>query len=212
LNVRHLIASRFSVPRLDPASASRHADPEWLETRLRLFRRFFVPSVAKLEVPVVLLCSSASAERVAAAVRDLDWAMVQVQDSWYGGLTASPEQWITRLDSDDALRQDWFRALDEAPPGFDVYCTRDFLRLDLARGRLFAYRRREPCSLAAFRGDLNPFAHDHAQIARHYRSHEIPGAYLLQVVHGGNLSSRKPGWWRLPRRVPLERRREFGLP
>ncbi len=200
------------MPRLDAATASRHADPAWLEIRQRLFRRFFVPSVARLEVPVVLLCSSASAERVAASVRDLEWATVQVQDSWHGGLTASADQRITRLDSDDALRQDWFRALDAAPPGFDVYCTRAFLRLDLERGRLFTYRRREPCSLAAFRGDLNPFAKDHVQIARSYRSHEIRGAYLLQVVHGGNLSSRRPGWWRLPRRVPLERRRAFGLP
>jgi hypothetical protein len=209
--VRHLIATRFSVPRLDAASASRHADPAWLATRLQLFRRFFVPSVEKLEVPVVLLCSSASAERVAAEVRDLAWATVQVQDEWYGGLTASADQWITRLDSDDALRQDWFRALEAAPPGFEVYTTRDFLRLDLERALLYAYRRREPSPLAAFRGDLNPFAVDHARIPGRYRGHEIPGAYLLQVVHRGNLSSRRPRWWRRPRRVPLERRRDFGL-
>jgi hypothetical protein len=39
--------------------------------------------------------------------------------------------------------------------------------------------------------------------------HDIEGPFLLQVFHGGNVSSRRPSWYR--RRLPLERLRAFGL-
>ena len=53
-----MIATRFAVPRDDAATARLHCDPHWLENRLGLFRRFFVPSVAPLGVPAVLLCAA----------------------------------------------------------------------------------------------------------------------------------------------------------
>ena len=104
--MRHVIVTRFSVPRLDAATAARHADPSWLGERLALFRTWFVPSVRGLEVPVILLCSSRSAGYVSEKVRDLSWASIVVQDDWYGGWRGAPEQTVTRLDSDDAVRQD----------------------------------------------------------------------------------------------------------
>lgn len=212
--MRHLIACRFSVPRLEPESATRHADPEWLESRLALFRAYFAPSVGRLGVPVVLLCSSASAAFVAEKTRQFPWARVEEQDDWRGGPTGFADLVVTRLDSDDALAADWFSAVEMAPEKFEVCVTREFLRLD-ARGQrrraLYAYRRREPSPLAAFRGDLHPFAHDHATLDRHFACHDIPGSYLLQVAHGGNLSSRAPKWWRFHRRQPIELLRRFGL-
>lgn len=189
--MRHVIVTRFSVPRpQDPANAQRHADRGWLAARLDLFRHYFVPGIERLGVPVILLCSTASAPVVAAAVAELSDFEVVVQDDWYGGWTGSPDQILTRHDSDDALHGDWFEALDSAPPGAEVYCTYDFLRLDSNSGRIYSYTRKEPCPLAAFPGGRNPFAHDHAALERHYSCHRIDGAYLLQVVHGGNLSSR----------------------
>jgi hypothetical protein len=74
----HLIVTRFAVPREDAATAGVHRDPRWLDVRLALFRRFFVPSVGRLGVPVVLLCGPAAAEYVGGRVADLPWARVAV--------------------------------------------------------------------------------------------------------------------------------------
>jgi hypothetical protein len=209
--MRHVIVTRFSVPRLDAATASRHADRRWLDERLALFRTWFVPSVQKLGVPVLLLCSGRSAGYVAEQTGGLPWASVVVQDDWYGGWRGSPEQIVTRLDSDDAVRADWFEAVDRAPTGADVHCTTDFLRLDARSGRLYSYRRREPSPLAAFRHGLNPYAHDHKHLEKHCHVHFVKGQYLLQVAHGNNLSNRLPAWWRLDRRVPRTRLAAFGF-
>lgn len=207
----HLIVARFAVPREDAATAGLHRDPRWLDERLALFRRFFVPSVGPLGVPAVLLCGPAAAEYVGGRTADLPWARVEVQERWRGGWTGMPGQVVTRMDSDDALHRGWFEALERAPAEAPVVITRDFLRYDLERRRLHRYRRREPSPLAAFRGGLNPYELDHKHLARHHRAHEIRGAYLLQVVHGGNLSNRRPAWWRVDRRVSKARLAEFGI-
>jgi hypothetical protein len=220
--MRHVIVTRFSVPRLDAASASRHAEPSWLDERLALFRTYYVPSVARLGVPVVLLCSSASAPYVTARLGAPAWASVEVQDSWYGGWSGSPDQVTTRLDSDDALHQDWFRRLDaaiaESGPraeraggAAEAFCTKQFMRLDMHTGRLYAMTRRWPSPLAAFTGGANPYAHDHEAIEAHYRTRCLAGTHLLQIAHGGNLSNRAPGWWRFYRRVPRRRLAAFGI-
>ncbi|HYU34568.1 MAG TPA: hypothetical protein VEW48_20655 [Thermoanaerobaculia bacterium] len=209
--MRHVIVTRFSVPRLDAASASRHADRAWLDERLALFRTWFVPSAGRLGVPVILLCSTRSAEYVAGQTGDLPWASVVVQDEWYGGWCGAPDQIVTRLDSDDAVRADWLEALDRAPADCDVLCTKDFLRLDLRSGRLYSYRRRETSPLAAFRKGLNPYAYDHKHLEKHCTVHVLRGQYLLQVAHGNNLSNRLPAWWRLDRRVSRKRLAAFGV-
>jgi hypothetical protein len=208
--VRHVIVTRFSVPRLEAASAPRHAEPEWLDERLALWRTWYVPSAASLGVPVVLLCSSRSADHVATRIRDLPWATVEVQDDWRGGWQGAADQIVTRLDSDDAVRRDWLQAVEGAPASADVLCTRDFLRFEPASGRLHTYRRREPCSLAAFRGGRNPYACDHKHLATEPNVHYLPGAYLLQIVHAGNLSNRAPSWWRFDRRAPHRLLADFG--
>lgn len=208
---RHTVVSRFSVPRLDDRTADFHRDPEWLAGRLELFRRFFVPSVGGLGVPTVLLCSSASAGRVKEATGDLPWISVVVQDDWHGGWTGAPDLMVTRLDSDDALHSGWFAALDAAPPDFEAYCTKRFLRFDSRRRRLYARTRPTPSPLAAVRGGRNPYACDHVDLERTFRTHPLPEAYLLQVVHGGNLSNRQPRWWHFRYRVSLERLKPFGI-
>lgn len=207
----HLIVTRFAVPREDAATAGLHRDPRWLDERLALFRRFFVPSVGPLGVPAVLLCGPAAAEYVGDRIANLPWARVEVQERWRGGWTGAPGQVVTRMDSDDALHRGWFEALERAPAEAPVVITREFLRYDLERRRLHCYRRREPSPLAAFRGGLNPYEVDHKHLARRYPVHEIRGAFLLQVVHGGNLSNRRPAWWRVDRRVSRARLAEFGI-
>ncbi len=209
--MRHVIVTRFSVPRLDAATAARHAERPWLDERLALFRTWFVPGVRNLGVPVILLCSSRSADYVSESVRDLPWASIAVQDDWYGGWHGTPEQIVTRLDSDDAVRQDWFQALEHAPEDAEVCCTRDFLRLDARSGRLYSYRRREPSPLAAFRRGLNPYAYDHKHLEKHCPVHFLKGQYLLQIAHGNNLSNRLPAWWRIDRRVSRKRLAAFGI-
>ena len=219
--MRHVVVTRFSVPRLDAATAGRHADPAWLDTRLVHFRRYYVPSVARLGVPAVLLCSSASAPYVGDRLADLPWVTLVEQDSWYGGWTGGPDQLVTRLDSDDALHESWFERLEAAASGAgaagragaaaEVFVTRTVLRLDARRGRLYAITRREPSPLAAFAAGANPFAHDHKHLDRHHRVHALAEPYLLQVVHGGNLSSRAPAWWRFRRPLPPARLAPFGL-
>ena len=206
----NVIVTRFSVPRpQDPANARCHADRQWLEVRLGLFRTYFVPSVERLGVQAILLCSSGSAPFIEEQTRDLSWVEVVVQDDWYGGWSGSTDQIVTRMDSDDAIHEGWLAAVEAAPADAEVCCTRDFLRYDVSTGKLCAYSRREPSPLAAFRGGRNPFAHDHAGLDRHYRVHDIDGPYLLQIFHGGNVSSRRPPWYR--RRLPLERLDDFGI-
>lgn len=208
--VRHVIVTRFSVPRpQDPATARCHAEREWLDRRLDLFRRFFVPSVERLGVPTVLLCSQESAPKVGRAIEDLRWAEVVVQDEWNGGWTGAPDQILTRLDSDDAVHEGWFRAIEGAPSDVEVHCTKRFLRLDIETGRLRAYRRSHPSPLAAFRDGRNPFACDHSELERSYRTSTLKGPYLLQIYHGGNLSSRRPKLL-LPA-VARKRLAEFGI-
>jgi len=208
--MRHVIVTRFSVPRAgDPHNRHRHRDRGWLDRRLDLFRRYFVPSVGRLEVPAVLLCSSSSAPYVAGKVDDLDWVAVEVQDDWYGGWNGSDDQIVTRMDSDDAIHRLWLETIEAAPADAEVCCTREFLRYDPAAGRLCGYRRDHPSPLAAFWGGRNPFAHDHATLEDHYRVHAVEGPYLVQVFHGGNVSSRRPSWYR--RRLPLDRLEDFGI-
>ncbi len=206
----NVIVTRFSVPRpQDPVNAHCHADRRWLGERLELFRTYFVPSVGRLGVQAILLCSSGSAMFIEEQTRDLSWLEVVVQDDWYGGWDGSTDQIVTRMDSDDAIHEGWLAAVEAAPADAEVYCTRDFLRYDPSTGKLCAYSRREPSPLAAFRSGRNPFAHDHAGLDRHYRVHDIDGPYLVQIFHGGNVSSRRPPWYR--RRLPLERLEDFGI-
>lgn len=209
--MRHLVVTRFSVPRPESGTHGCHCDPEWLEGRLRLFERYFVPSVGRLGVPAVLLCSSASAATVADRVRRFDWVRVVEEDHWHAGWTGTSDQIITRHDSDDALHEGWLRRLEETDATADVVATTDFLRLDEATGRLHRYRRREISPLATFRHGLPPFAHDHAHLARHHRMVVVRGAWLLQVAHGGNVANARPKWWRFDRRVPRSRLAAFGL-
>jgi len=208
--MRHIVVTRFSVPRVgDLKNEHRHSDAGWLDHRLDLFRRYFVPSVGRLEVPAVLLCSSSSAPYVAGKVDELDWVEVSVQDDWYGGWQGSDEQIVTRMDSDDAIHGRWFEAIEAAPADAEVCCTRKFLRYDPDAGRLCSYWRAHPSPLAAFRGGRNPYAHDHATLEDHYKVHAVKGPYLVQIFHGGNVSTRRPPWYRP--RLPLDRLRPFGI-
>jgi len=202
--------TRFSVPRVgDPGNEHRHRDRGWLDHRLELFRRFFVPSVGRLAVPAIVLCSSESASYIAHELADLGWIEVEIQDDWYGGWKGSADQIVTRMDSDDAIHRLWFEAVERAPAGAEVCCSREFLRYDPTAGRLCAYRRDHPSPLAAFWGGRNPFAHDHATLESRYRVHAVEGPYLLQIFHGGNVSTRRPSWYR--RRLALSRLEDFGI-
>jgi hypothetical protein len=162
-------------------------------------------------VPAVLLCASEVADLVAARVADLDWARVEVQNVWSGGFQGDRDQVLTRLDSDDALDPAWFEAVDRAPEAARVCITKEFLRWDPEAGRLHRIRRREPAPLAAFRGGENPYAMDHKHLARLPGVHGIRGAFLLQVVHGGNVSSHRPAPWQFHRRRSKDRLAAFGV-
>jgi hypothetical protein len=206
----HVVVTRFSVPRPhDPKNSASHSDAFWLERRLELFRNFFAPSVGRLGVPAVLLCSSASAPAVAGALADLAWVSVVEQNDWYAGWEGMADQTLTRMDSDDALHEEWFAAVDAVAGDAEVCVTTDFLRFDLTQGKLSAYSRAVPSPLAAFRGGRNPYACDHARIEECYRARRVAGAYLLQVFHGANVSTRRPSWYR--RRLGLDRLEPFGV-
>jgi len=208
---RHVFLTRFAVPRLQPDSAESYRSREWLEGRLRLFRRFYVPSVSGLGAPAVLLCGSEVAGFVTREIADLEWARVEVQDEWHGGWRGAADEIVTRLDSDDAVHQGWLEAVERAPETARICLTKELLRLDASTGRLHRYRRDEPSPLAAFRGGLNPYEVDHKHLETLSGTHRIAGCYLLQVVHGANLKNRRPKPWRIDRRVPRERLVEFGL-
>lgn len=206
-----MILTRFAVPRPQRDSAESYRSREWLEHRLQVFRRFYAPSVSRLGVPAVLLCGSEVADFVATRVSDLEWVRVEVQDRWRGGWQGSPDDVITRFDSDDALHEGWFEAVDRAPETARICLTYDFLRLDVAASRLHRYRRNEPSPLAAFRGGVNPYEVDHKHLEGMAGTHRIDGCFLLQTVHGANLSNRRPKPWRIDRRVSRRHLAAFGL-
>ncbi|MEM9293808.1 MAG: hypothetical protein AAGD01_19175 [Acidobacteriota bacterium] len=209
----HLIVTRFAVPHEDPDKAEIHCSPQWLEERLALFRRYYVPSVSRLGVRAVLLCGSRAQEQVRDAVADLPWVRVVEQEDWSGGLPQETDKILTRMDSDDALRAGWFERVSAAPSRASVIITRQFLRYDAQHHRLHHYRRREPSPLAAFRPGHNPYASMHKRLDQRSDVHEIEDAFLLQVAHGGNLKNHRPRWWRIDRAVRGRSRvlAEFGL-
>jgi hypothetical protein len=143
-------------------------------------------------------------------VKDLAWTQIVIQNVWYEGWTGEPDQTVTRLDSDDAIHELWFKALDDAPKA-EIYCTRAFLRLDIRSGKTYSYRRDHPSPLAAFRRGKNPLVCNHADLEKRYggKVHLLKEPYLLQVAHQGNLSTRWPKRFR--RRVPKAELRPFAI-
>lgn len=208
--MRHLVVTRFAVPRNEPDTLDWYRDPAWIERRLELFRHFFVPSVQPTGVPAVLLCGSAVADRVAQRLSDLPWVRVEVQDDWHGGWTAEPDVTLTRLDSDDAVHAGWFDAVDRAPASAQILLVREQLRFEPTSGRLHRLRRREPGPLAAFRGGVNPYSIDHRHLAARPDAQVLPGTWLLQIVHGGNVKNRRLKAWRFDRRAPRAELAAFG--
>lgn len=195
--MEHVIVTRYSISRVQESeNASLHVDDGWLRERERLFRRFFVPSVQRLGIRAVLMCSTASAPRVADTFADLSWVRVVEQNEWFGGWSDRSDQILHRLDSDDAVHEDWFSAVENAPPEAEVICTRRFFRLHLCRRRVYRYRRKNPSPLVAFRGGVNPYTHLHEEIDEHYRTHDVDRPYLLQVAHGNNISNHFPRSYR----------------
>lgn len=207
--MEHVIVTRYSIPRRQEAeNGSLHADEEWLKERERLFRSFYVPSVERLGIEAVLMCSTASAPLVADALSDLSWVRIVERNEWFAGWSGRSDQVLTRLDSDDAVHEDWFAAVDAAPPKAEVICTRRFLRLHLRRGVVYRYRRKNPSPLVAFRGGVNPYPHLHEETPRHYRTFDVDRPYLLQVAHGGNITNHFPKWFR--RKATAEELEGFG--
>lgn len=191
--MHHVIVTRFSVPRpFDPVNAECHNDNGWLNRRLDLFRGYFLPSVERLQVPVIVLCSTSSSSFVSSRIKDIDWAEVVIQDEWHGGWSGPPDCIVTRMDSDDAIHSDWLRDIDEVETEAPVLCTKRFLRLDIETGRLRAYRRMKPAPLAAFRHGQNPYQYDHEELERQFKTCTLDKPYLLQIYHGENVSSRRP--------------------
>lgn len=209
--MNHRIVTRFAVPRPEPGTAGLYHSRDWLEGRLELFRRFFVPSVSRLGIPAVLLCASEVASFVAEQVGDLEWVRVEIQDDWSSGYRGRPDEVLTRLDSDDAVDGRWFEAVERAPATARVLITKEFLRWDPRARRLHRYRRDEPAPLAAFRDGENPYAVDHKHLERLPGVHRLHGPYLLEVAHGGNVKNRRPRPWRIDRRVSPSRLAAFGL-
>jgi hypothetical protein len=208
--VHHVIVTRFSVPRpLDPVNAVRHEDSGWLNRRLDLFRSYFLPSVERLRVPVIVLCSTSSSSFVSSRIEDIDCAEVVVQDEWHGGWTGPPDCTVTRMDSDDAIHSDWLRDIDEVETDAPVLCTKRFLRLDIETGRLRAYKRKNPAPLAAFRHGRNPYQYDHEELERRFQTCTLDKPYLLQIYHGENVSSRRPKLLR--RRASHTRLASYGI-
>ena len=68
----HLIVTRFAVPRPEPDTMDWYRDPDWLEERMALFRRYYVPSVGATGVGAVLLCATEVASWVAERTADLE--------------------------------------------------------------------------------------------------------------------------------------------
>jgi len=191
--VNHVIVTRFSVPRpASPGEPARHDDRGWLAERMELFRRYYVPSVQRTGVPAVLLCSSGSAAWVREETREYAWVRVAVQDGWEGGWRGARDEVLTRLDSDDLIHPGWFAAVATAPAGAEAFCTRGAYMLDAATGAVYQADRSFPVALLALARGRNPYAFAHRLVAEHYDAAFLEGRYLLQVVHGGNVSNAIP--------------------
>ncbi len=173
-------------------NADCHADVSWLERRLDLFRSFFAPSVGRLNVPAVLLCSNRSADMVSQRSRGSRL-----------GHGRRPGRLVRRLgggapsDSDqDGLRRCRSRRLVRSGG-----CGRPATSKSAPRGSFsattFPTGSSQPISATCrrrwrpSRAAATPTPAITQSSSSTFRARHIEGAFLLQVFHGGNVSTRQ---------------------
>jgi hypothetical protein len=149
-NVNHWLITRFNVPM--PGFPGRSLDRRWLETRLRLFNAFCLPSVARQtcqDFRWVVLIDRTTPRRVLAALRDCaKWRrflLLGVGSPWRAELaefigreSSKPLLFTSRLDSDDAIRRSYVQSVRSSFEGQApvLLVAASGLRLNTRTGRL----------------------------------------------------------------------------
>ena len=203
--------TRFNLPSRGVESLIRAHDG-WLRSRVALFERYTLPSVARQSVPVGWLVYFDDQSPAWLQDRIRAWAETGIlaprfadevdRDRLVADLTAlrphASEVITANLDNDDGLAGDFAERLAGAPMPHGgraaIYLTRGlvlgpsglFLRTD-ATNAFCAVR--EPLE-----GALTCWADWHNRLPRHFPVVEVPGQPAwLQVVHERNVSNRVRG-------------------
>jgi len=215
LLIQHFVETRFSL-----LVGGEHGSllPGWLYERLELLRRFCLPSVTAQTCDAftwLVFCDESTDPDVLADLRAHagEVPMLQVvtigrQISHLGlveeAMAPGTDVVITtRLDSDDALADEYVATVQEYAESFRdsgrdavvVNFPRGY-KLDAREGRL--YDSRMPNSpfhslleRPALGGPITVFGGGHATMHERYATHQDESlAGWLQVVHGGNLFNR----------------------
>jgi len=213
--IQHLVETRFS---LLVGTGEGAQSPGWLHERLELLRRFCLPSVAAQTCDAftwLLLCDESTDPDVLAELRAHAGEAPMLRVVRIGGETSHlslVEEAIapgtdvlitTRLDSDDALADEYVATVQEYAGSFRdsgrdaivVNFPRGY-KLDARRGRLYDSRMpNSPFHSLLERprpgGPTTVFGGGHATMHERHATHQDESlAGWLQVVHGGNLFNR----------------------
>jgi len=212
-NIFHIILTRFNTrisTRFDPHAIS----PEWLGTRMRLFRDVTFPSVAsqsRLPDAWLVFFDENTPEATRDEFHQLAATLPLMRAEYFGDFNADmwgprirriipPDaDWLltTGLDSDDGLNRCFIESVQYRARQCDCKFINPTMGLIVADGRL--YRKRDFSS--AFMTFSEPAAgcrtvwlDIHTRVGRHGPVEQLglPDAWI-QVVHGGNLLNRTRG-------------------
>lgn len=207
LNTFHALLTRFNI-RYGSVADPRVLSPEWLGTRMQLFRQFTVPSVAsqsRLPDGWLVFFDEGTPDSTREEFRLLSARLPFLRAVYCSEfapklaveracrIMAPRADWLltTRLDNDDALNRRFIETVQsQARPG-----VREFINpacgLILADRRLYRYRDYSSPFITfsePLADCLTVLIDQHPLLARHgpVRQFSLPDAWV-QVVHGGNL-------------------------
>ncbi|HEY5213610.1 MAG TPA: glycosyltransferase [Acidobacteriaceae bacterium] len=218
----HLILTRFNTA-VDFAPPATGLDDAWLKSRLLLFERYCLPTVAAQRHATfkwLVFCDAASPawfKEKMSSYGDLVSPLyidgpatdeVIARSVAAAGLVSSSYLITTRLDNDDGLGRDHLRLIQRAFKQQDREFLVFPLGLQLYRGRLYhCYWKSNPflSLVERVKGDgyfttVLCVEHDRVRTTGKVRN-IISAPQWLQVIHGSNLLNVLRGWPRVSRRA-----------
>lgn len=214
----HLVLTRFNTA-LGETASPRRLESGWLESRLEMFERYCLPSVAAqqgVRFRWVLFCDGQSPEWFRERMESFAPLVTPLYvDGWLtdermasiladAGMVNTPYLITTRIDNDDAIACGHLAAVQSAFRRQE----REFLTfpvgMQLFRGHLYTvtWPSNPFLSLIERVGEGNRFTtvccvrHDHVRSAGRLRS-LVRTPQWMQLLHEDNLGNRLRGWPRL---------------
>lgn len=208
--MQHYLITRFAVPRRN-ARTLPFLEPEWIEYRLKLMRRFLIPSLAGQECQsfewlVLSYDRSPMREQLEDAIRRVPGSRVVLYsdgDKYHERMREAiretlshPMVMTTRIDSDDAISRRFVRVCQMHARGVEETRAFNFLNgVRWWRGRLLRWSATSNpfVSLLEPSSELDTvYRYSHLEVAKRYPIRQIGGSVpdCMIVCHGDNVANR----------------------